>query len=212
MKLRHIFLLSVLSLASTACQPVLLSLLPAGAELFRDDFAAPESGWAQANLPEGEMAYQDGALQIAVREPDAVLWSYPGLSFVDAVIEVDARKLAGGDDNLFGVLCRRSGAGDFYAFLISSDGYYGIARAEEGQLTLLGKGMLQPSEAIQQGASSNHLTATCRQEQLSLAVNGQTLLELQVDFYPAGDIGLIAGANAPSGATIAFDDLVVRRP
>lgn len=212
MNLRLCILLTAMILTFSACQSALLSLFAPGEVLFRDDFSTPDSGWMQAEPPEGSMGYREGVFQITVNQPGAQLWSQPGLRFADVLVEVDARKVSGSDDNLFGVACRLNDTGDFYAFLVSSDGYYGIARARSGQLQVLGDGALLPSEAILQGESNNRLVAECHRNLLVFSVNGQALVELQVDQYPAGDVGLIAGSASPSGATIAFDNLVVRRP
>ena len=60
----------------------------AGAILFQDDFSDPQSGWNRVSTDTGETDYDDGVYRILVNESNTDIWSKPGQSFEDAVIEV----------------------------------------------------------------------------------------------------------------------------
>ena len=56
---------------------------------------------------------------------------------VDLKIDVDATKNSGQDDNDFGVICRYVKSNDvasFYQFMVTSDGYVGIAFSDRDGL------------------------------------------------------------------------------
>lgn len=180
--------------------------------LFQDDFSDKNSGWH--TLTEGDQVvdYQQNGFRFYVTETQFDYWSVPGLSFTDAVIQVNAVKVGGPDDNDFGVICRYQDDSNFYGFLVSSDGYYGISKMADGEHNLLGSEDMQPSDAINQGAASNTLKVSCVGSTLSLTVNGQKLLEVEDSDYTRGDIGLIAGTFDVGGVDVVFDNLVVTKP
>lgn len=180
--------------------------------LFQDDFSDPSSGWDRVNETDGTTDYVDGAYRIFVNSPSFDIWANPGLDFTDTVIEVEATKVAGPDDNDFGVICRYQDLDKFYFFIISSDGYYGIARVVDGEQELMGQESMADSDAIKQGMATNKIRADCVGDQLSLYVNGTLLVEATDSTYTAGDVGLIAGTFDVAGTDIHFDNFVVREP
>jgi hypothetical protein len=202
-----------LAFISLGCQ--FLSYLQYGSPggvLFQDDFSDPTSGWSQMEAVQGSLAYLDGGYRIAVNQPYTQLWGSPGLKFTDSRVEVVASKVAGADDNLFGLICRNRRDAEFYAFVISSDGYYGIALAQDDQFHFLGTAAMAPSEAILQGTAANHLRADCMGPTLAFYVNGVLLYAVQDNTLPSGEAGLIAGAQASPGTAIQFDNFQVLRP
>lgn len=218
MKVRFIAVLSVLLAASTAC-----SLIPSGGEsegdpeqpsnvLFQDDFSDPSSGWDQISAEDGITDYIDGAYRIYVNSTNTDIWSNPGLNFSDAQIEVEAEKIGGDDNNDFGIVCRYKDTNNFYFFVISSDGYYGIGKILEGEQLLIGDESMPPSEEINQGNGTNHLRADCVGDTLRIHVNGVLLAEHQDDSFTSGDVGLLAGSFDNPGTDIHFDNFIVRQP
>ncbi len=200
----------------TACQ--VLQAAPSFASannnvLFQDDFSNPSSGWDRHHDDTVSLDYENGLYHIVVNLPNYDAWSNPGLNFTDVRIEVDAGKVAGPDDNDFGVICRYNPAGpDFYAFLISSDGYYGILKHQSGKQTLLHGPKMDISPAIATGVAENHITAICAGPTLTLIVNGVQLATVQDNDFASGDIGLIAGTFEEPGTSILFDNLSVLQP
>ena len=127
-------------------------------------------------------------------------------------MDVDAIKASGPDNNAFVVLCRLVDENNFYAFLISSDGYAGILRVMDGEYTLLNNESLEYSDAIYQGDALNKITAVCQGNQLDMKVNGQQLFSVQDDNFSDGDVGMMAGAYEKAGVDILFDNMLVTQP
>jgi hypothetical protein len=185
--------------------------LPANV-LFQDNFSDPSSGWDQVNEVEGSTDYVNGLYRIYVDEANYDIWANPGLNFTDTVIEVEATKVGGADDNDFGVICRYQGLDSFYFFIISSDGYYGIAKVVDGEQELIGMDNMEYSDAINQGSASNLLRVDCLGNQFTLYVNGEKVADASDSQYPSGDVGLIAGTFDIAGTDVHFDNFVVREP
>ena len=211
-------LLFLVSLLVTSCDfqspaPTLVNPLTAspGSTLFSDDFSSATS-WGLWNGDGAIVDYFTGGLRILVQEAQYDFWSVPGRDFTDVEIETNAVKLGGPDDNDFGVICRYLNKDNFYMLVISSDGYYGIAKIKDGQYTLLGADRLQYNPNIAQGMAANNIRADCVGSTLRLYANGIALIEVQDIDFPRGDVGLIAGTYNTPGAEILFDNFVVRKP
>ena len=186
---------------------------PGSGILFSDDFSNPNSGWDQVNTAEGITDYADGVYRIFVNTDNTDIWANPGKNFTDAVIEVSATKVGGPDDNDFGVICRYQNVENFYFFVLSSDGYYGIGIVQGGEQRVLGeKGQLLPSDAINQGNTTNVIRADCVGDTLTLYANGTQLTSVQDSTFASGDVGLMAGTYNEVGTDIHFDNFVVRAP
>ena len=68
------------------------------------------------------------------------------------------------------------------------------------------------TDAIQQGAATNHLRADCVGETLTLYVNDAAVAEAQDTDFASGDVALMAGSYDDPGVEILFDDFVVKQP
>lgn len=180
--------------------------------LFQDDFSNPSSGWDSVRTDEGMTDYDGGAYHIVVDKAQTDYWANPGRDFTDVRVEVDATKAAGPDDNDYGVICRYQDVDNFYAFLISSDGFYAITKIADGEYELLGTDSMLESDSIRQGGATNRIRADCIGTTLTLYVNGQQLTSIDDASYAKGDVGLIAGTFDEPGADIKFDNFVVREP
>ena len=217
-KLRLIVMVLVLMLASLACQAVTgpsaedQATLPTGEVLFKDDFSNPDSGWGRVVADNGVTDYVNGAYRIFVNETNTDTWANPELTFGDVQIEVEATKNGGPDDNDFGVMCRYQNLNQYYFFIISSDGYYGIGKVNNEQQELLGAESLQPSEIIRQGNATNQIQADCIGDELSLTVNGEKLFSVSDADFTSGDVGLIAGTFDEPGTDVYFDNFLVLKP
>lgn len=183
-----------------------------GDVLFQDSFEHPSSGWDRHHGADYRADYVDGAYRIEVLQPNTDAWSTPELSFGDAQIEVDARKVGGPDDNLFGVLCRYQDSSSFYFLLISSDGYAGIGIVQQGEARLLSSDTMLPHPAVATGGALNRLSAQCLGQRLALAVNGEVVASVATAELSGGDVGLIAGAYDEPGVIIEFDNFTVLQP
>jgi hypothetical protein len=200
----------------TACsQPVVGQVNPdllSGDILFQDDFSNKGSGWGEWEEADSMVKYEMGGLRILVKEPQFDYWSVAGRQFADVRVEVDAEMIGGTTDNDFGLICRYLDQENFYMLLISSDGYYGIAKMKAGEYTMIGSEQLQYSTAIAQGKSTNRLRGDCVGQTLILYANDQKLMEVTDSDFSKGDVGLLAGAYDQVEVDILFDNFVVKKP
>lgn len=187
--------------------------MPPSLILFSDDFDNPPTTWTTSQSATGSyIDYEHGGLRIFINDVNFDYWSRPGQRFQDARIAVDATMMSGPENNLYGLICRYQDAENFYAFLISSDGYYGILRVQDASYQMLGSGMMSFNQVILQGQNANRLRADCVGTGLAFSVNGQLLAQIQDSTFTEGEVGLIAGSNAMIGVDILFDNFVVYQP
>lgn len=181
--------------------------------LFQDDFSDPGSGWDDYEDSEGITGYRDGGYRILINKTNWYYWATPGKTYSDVIIDVDAAKIGGPDNNEFGVICRYVDSDNFYILSISSDGYYGVSKFYEGELYPIGmEKMLFNDKVIRLGSADNHIKASCIGESLTLEVNGQVLADVKDSDLSSGDVGLIASTFEEPGTDILFDNFVVSRP
>lgn len=210
----HTIYILFITLLSISCQ----FLIPgsgknfAGDVLFKDDFSDPSSGWNQISTESGETDYADGTYRIYVNQPNMDIWSQPNLDLTDVRIEVDTFKVGGERDNRFGIICRASEIEQFYTFIISSDGYFGIGKIRGNDYQLIGMDALLRSDVIKKGSAFNHIRADCIGNELTLYVNGTKLAQVEDSDLTSGDVGLIAGTYNNVGADIRFDNFIVYKP
>ena len=161
----------------------------------------------------GEIGFKFEGLVISVDLPNFLFWTVNGDRFKDTRIDVDAVLMDGSSNDNFGVICRFQDNSNFYGFLISHDGYYGIFKMLEGTMILFSSdGELKFSEAIRQGGVVNHIQTVCQGDILTLIVNDTLLSEVKDASFDAGQIGMIAGAYENPGVKILFDNLKVSQP
>ena len=220
MRLRVILVLLALASATLACQKVssiagesqAINQDKAGRLLFQDDFSDPKSGWDRLTNEDGITDYYNGQYRILVNTTNTDVWANPGLNFTNTIIDVDATKAGGDDNNDLGVICRYKDSNNFYFFVISSDGYYGIGKFKDGQQVLVGMESMPPTDVVRQGNATNHIQAECNGSTLRLVVNGQQLAETSDSDFTSGDAGLLAGSFENPGTDILFDNFIVQEP
>lgn len=183
-----------------------------GAILFQDSFISNQSGWDRYRDDVYLADYDEGSYRIAIFESEVEAWGRPGLEFSDTLIDVKARKIQGPDNNVYGLICRYQDPGNFYFFLISSDGYAGVGVYRDGARRLLSGDSMLPADSIQVGEGQNAIHAECVGDRLTLAVNGNAIYELHTNDFVSGDVGLIAGSYNLPGVVIEFDDVMVSNP
>ncbi len=180
--------------------------------LFQDDFSDTGSGWDRASTDTGVSDYQDGGYHISVSPTYSSVWANPGKSFTDVSVEVDGHKLSGVDDNEYGLLCRYQDVDNFYGASISSDGFYGFFKLENGNFGYLGTDKMVTSDAIHKSSESNHIRLDCVGSTLTLYINGAMVSSTSDGTFHSGDVGLYAGTFATTDIDIFFDNFVVRQP
>lgn len=191
--------------------PLSPTALPVGAA-FRDDFSSPASGWLVSSSPVGEMNYYQGTFRIIVNTADYDLWTLSGRVYGDVRLEVDAGRLGGPFDNRFGLICRYRDPYNFYFFIISSDGYFGVGKVSGGHRILFGERVMVASPAILTGVAPNHLALDCLGDMLTASVNGQEIARFRDGDHAEGDVGLLAGSFDEIGVDIIFDNFSAAAP
>lgn len=180
--------------------------------LFQDDFSDTSAGWVTVNEQNLIMGYDNGRFRMWINRPNTDTWSLAGLQFGDAQISVDTARLSGPEDNEIGIICRYNDPGNFYSFLISSDGYYGISKRKDGIFQVLSYDGMKYSSLINQGTATNHIQADCTGNSLRLTVNGNILADVYDTSYTSGDVGLLAGSYDQPGIDVIFDNFMVKSP
>lgn len=193
-----------------SCRPSTPAPQP-GDTLFFDDFSNPISGWQRFTSAEGTMDYDGGGYRFLVNALQANFWSTPGKAFRDVRLEVDVAKIGGSDENRIGLLCRFV-AGNYYFFMVSSDGYYTVGKYLGGNVIQLGQSQMQYSGAIHTGLAVNHLRADCIGSALTFYVNGQPVAQAQDTDLAQGEVGLLAGTFSQPGVDVIFDNFAVLQP
>jgi hypothetical protein len=209
MKLKVLAAVLVLLIASLACS------VGGGEEpgvLFRDDFSNDNSGWDVYADEIATLDYVNDEYRIQVNEVQYDVWAYPGKSYTNVDITVEARKEAGPDDNNFGIICRAVSDNEFYMGLIASDGYYVIQKLVNGDYERLSGEYFDYSDDINQGSATNTIRLTCIDDTITLYANGVELTSVQDTQFSTGDVGLLAGTFETAGVEIRFDNFVVREP
>jgi hypothetical protein len=213
-KLLSVIILCLTALLITGCTGMGLSNSnPAsGSVLFQDDFSDPNSGWLQGQDEFGLAEYTERGFRIYVANESSAKISIPRLHYSNVRLEVEARKIGGMDDNDFGLICRYKDPDNFYFFIISSDGYYGIGKYVHNTMSLIEMDMMQTSDLINQGEANNQIRADCVGDLLTIYINGQKAAEVRDSSLKEGDVGMIAGTFASPGTDILFEQFKVMRP
>jgi hypothetical protein len=201
-----LFLLITLACSTTQ------SFVPSGGVLYRDDFSNPSSGWGTLTGDAGVAAYTDAAYHIYIKLPNVNLWAHPGLDLGTARVEADVLTAGGPPENRMGLICRMKDAANFYYFVISNDGYYGIGKVKDGKWSLLETQEMRPHSAILTGGQTNHLRADCVAGLFILYVNGQLVGSAADGDFASGDVGVLAGSFDTPGVDVYFDNFVVLKP
>ncbi len=184
----------------------------AGELLFRDDFSSADSGWDSWSTVASAATYEQGGFRMRVNQPDYDYWSRPGKRYADILMEVEAVQLGGPDTNDFGMICRYMDSDQFYAFLVSSDGYAGIVHVDRGDYRIISGDRFTAVRGVRVGNEINKIRAECRGPRLRLWVNEELVAQAEDDGLAEGEIGLIAGAYHEPGVDILFDNFSVWAP
>jgi hypothetical protein len=166
----------------------------------------PDSN-ASLSIEEGRYVIRQGG------ERNAYIWGQADPSAQNVQVEVQAQPRSDYANDLYGVLCRVNETGAGYAFVVSSDGFGGIARTDGRSLVFLAD--WREHDAIQTGQNRNTIRAICVDDYLALYVNDEWVADVRDSTYPdPGQVGLLAGLLIevnidPQPIEVGFDDLTV---
>jgi hypothetical protein len=184
------------------------SAVPTGELLYSDDFSSSKSGWPINSIGGFLESYKKGMYRITIGPEeywDGVLAPRQNLS--DFIVKVDATKEAGPDDNVFGIQIRNREPGSLYAFLISSDGYYEIAK--KVNYTWVTPSNWTKSGAIKTGNATNLIAVTAIKDKFAFYANDVLLADYSDDSLAYGGVGLFDGSQSEGNVTIAFDNFSI---
>lgn len=182
-----------------------------GGELvFMDDFSRAPCIWYESEEEQTSIGCADGGYRISIRDyVGTVLGGPGGVSGSDLRVEVDATTTGGSDDNGLGVVCRMEDPRNFYQFVITAKGAYGIGQVKDDKWEWLAESSGEKSDVIHKGKETNHIRVDCVGESLTLFVNGEKLLDAQNGNFRSGQLALLGKANDKQGTHILFDNFVV---
>ena len=145
--------------------------------LYQTDFEneAQFADWEQFDDGFISATISDGQLIVAVNAlTDTGGWSGLNLTFDDFVLDVDATKLAGPDDNAIIVIFRLTDSENYNRFDISSDGFYAVSRVRDGVPEIVSDWNTSP--AIRTGEATNHIRVIAVGDTFRFEVNDTPLL------------------------------------
>jgi hypothetical protein len=102
---------------------------------------------------------------------------------------------------------RKVDSENFYAFLISSDGYYQVDKLENN--TWVYSSEWAQSSAIKTGNATNLIEVACRGDHMALYANGVKLMDYTDSSFSQGGVGLYVGSQSEGNVSIGFDNLKV---
>lgn len=187
--------------------------LQSGDLLVVDDFDAERLAWKTWQQPgQSSASYLREGFVLVLESPHMDVITTNGINLENVSIEVIAEKMAGSDDNHYGVVCRFRDNSNYYGFSVTSDGYAGIYRVLNGTYQMLSSTEMQYSEVIHQGDKVNVLRAVCDGDRLVLYANQEELASALDDALSSGQTGLIAGTFADPELAVKFDNFIVTVP
>lgn len=158
--------------------------------------------------PEAGVGYRLG-----IRENESVVSAtapekLPADQYVEAGFATENSPL----DAAFGVVCRARSNDTYYRLGVGNDGTYAIARVEDGTSTILtGGGKWIRDRRLPTAPGAFTVSATCRDDTLTLNANGQALATVQDAGLPGpGRAGVFVETFAEPGATITVNHFAAR--
>ena len=177
----------------------------AGQVLFEDDFSTDTGQWG---LIDG-LAIADNQFSFRLTTPSDYIWSVFDGDYGDVDYQVDTRKLGGTDNNSFGQIFRFQDADNFYAYEISSDGFYLVSKKEDGSWSTL---IPWTASSVINKGGENQMAVIAQGSQFSFLVNGVQIDTVQDGAFGSGALGLLASSYDEPDVAVAFDNVLVRVP
>lgn len=181
--------------------------------LFSDDFSNSNSGWDQITEDYKITDYANGGYRMWLSETQYDIWANPSEYFSGPVsVEVDVQKVAGPDDNDFGIICNYQDLDNFYVGLVSSDGYAVIMKRLDSNAEYISSEKMLAVDGIKPGSATNHIRFDCNNGDLTLYANGNQVAYVYDNSFTSGNVGLQVGTFDEGGVDFLFDNFVVTKP
>jgi hypothetical protein len=201
------------------CLALLLPALPAAAQsatpaawrtgeaLVSDNFSRNAGQWTVDTGRDALRTIARGRLTLAVPEEELFRWATLDLEapFTDFYIEVDATHEDGPEDAMLGVIFRYLDVDNFYAFLVSADGWYALLKYVDGEASRPVE--WSESDVLETGAgAANTLAVLANGREIALYANDEELDRVQDRSFREGQVALVAGTNKDGGLEVSFDN------
>lgn len=178
--------------------------------IYIEDFTNAR-GWASTEQDNFAFGVDQGDYYIYVNYPNAAIWSIRYEDYSDVRLQTHALRVKGPETGYYGVVCRFVDASNYYLLVVAEDGFFGIGKMFAGSLSFIEKGV-DEAGIINRGEIPNQVEGDCLGSQLSLVVNGQTLLQVEDSLHKQGKIGLVTGAFSGYGVRVNFQDFLILKP
>lgn len=175
---------------------------------YEDDFEDPTSGWETFTSSDLVHSYHDGKFEIDIMSPNIMSISTIPEEFEDVVIDVDVIQVEGNSPASYGLICGYQDDSNFYGFEVAGDGHYMIWKFSEDEFIVISE--WAETEFLNMGATPDHISVVCSGYELTLRINGEWTTEVRDEEFSGGEVGLFAVSGESSGATVTFDDFIVK--
>jgi hypothetical protein len=182
-----------------------------GDVILSDDFSSAQ--WGTGTDVDSAVEYVNETLQFNVFKKNWFVWSTPdGEDYENIHMEVTVINNDTDSTTAFGLMCNKSGGGDFYYLAVTAAGQYAIAKAADGEvdLFLTNNDEWGDSDLITVNASSYRIGADCGNNTLTLYVDGQEVASVVDSSYTSGQVAVLAWSGEEATNTnVSFDDFLM---
>jgi hypothetical protein len=178
--------------------------------LFQDNFMDMKSGWVNAVTEDRYASYDNGAYTINLNNSGLFgIGFYQNKKFTDSVTTVQVHQVTQADDAFFGIVTRFTNTENYYLFAVSTDGRFSIQKVENDTFAVLVPWTYSPIIPLNKDLE---LTVVCKEETLTLSVNGLPLSQVNSEAHWRGMTGLAAGTFSSDHFAVSFDDIQIQTP
>ena len=200
--------------AGTPVAPNLKASKP-GDAYYKEDFDDALNGWKRFILQGDEKKVtaevKDGKLVINIDGMFTyVYYIFTPLKVTDVRLDIKADNL-GRNNNNISLVCRYSVEKGWYEFNIASNGLYWVKRYDPrfGNYVDIGKGA---STAIRMGQATNDYGAVCKDNKLTLFINGKEVRTFTDNTLATGQVGFSVSSITVTPITVAVDSFYITVP
>lgn len=192
--------------------------LPDAITLFTDDFLTEDDRWGLLNSDNASIAYGNDGLRFdIIREQWRAWTTLEGETFSNVSVRAYVtllNDLSEVPDPAFGLVCNVVDNQNHYYAGISADGYYGIFKVKDGDVTALTSDANEYlfSEDISIGDSFYTVELTCSDGQLILYADGTEIANVFDNDFTEGEVGVYAGSFANTPVEVLFEVFEVLEP